>query len=149
MKSFVNEEIELEQILPFSPNLVFHALTAEAGHWWNHRFREGSTVGFEPRIGGRFYEDFGGGSAALYAVVEAIDPPARLVLRGAMGMDGAVVSVMVFDITEEGGGARLSLRHSIIGNLEEGTVDEYREGWREIFGKVLPGWLASKHVSAA
>jgi len=143
MKSFVNEEITLEQVLPYPPGRVFAALTTEIGGWWDHRFREGSTVGFEPRIGGRFYEDFGaGGAAACYAQVTYIDPPRRLKLQGSMGMDGALVSVMDFSLEATEGGTRLGFVHALLGNLEEGLVAEYREGWETIFGKTLPDWLA-------
>jgi uncharacterized protein YndB with AHSA1/START domain len=141
VKRFVNEEITIEQALPAPPERVFRALTLEIGSWWDHRFREGSSVGFEPRIGGRFYEDLGQGSAALYAIVSLIDPPRRLRLEGGMGMDGTLVSVMDFKLEPGSGGTKLSLVHGILGNLEPGIVDEYREGWRAILGKTLPAWL--------
>jgi len=142
MKAFVNEELVLELELAFPPERVFRGLTLEIASWWSHRFRDGSAVGFEPRIGGRFYEDFGGGSAALYAFVTYIEPPIKLRLEGSMGMDGPVVSVMDFDFAKSALGTRLSLRHFILGSLDPGTVEEYRSGWGEILGKTLPAWLA-------
>jgi uncharacterized protein YndB with AHSA1/START domain len=141
MKRFVNEEIVLEEVLSSPPERVFKALTLEIGSWWDHRFKKGSSVGFEPRIGGRFYEDFGQGSAALYAVVGYIDPPRRLRLEGPMGMEGVLVSVMEFNLEGLGAGTRLSLVHGILGNLEPSLVDEYREGWKAILGKTIPAWL--------
>ncbi len=135
-------EIEFACELEAPPGRVFSALTAEIGRWWDHRFREGSTVGFEPRIGGRFYEDWGGGSAALYATVTFIDPPRRLRLEGPMGMDGAVLGVMEFRLEPLPAGTRLSLAHSILGSLEAATAEEYRAGWAELLGTTLPAYLA-------
>ncbi|HET7838551.1 MAG TPA: SRPBCC domain-containing protein, partial [Rectinemataceae bacterium] len=92
MKELVHEEIAQSYDLAAPIEKVFAAITSDIGKWWTHRFREGSTVGFEPKIGGRFYEEWAGGSAALYATVTYIEPPARLRLSGPMGMDGAVTS---------------------------------------------------------
>jgi uncharacterized protein YndB with AHSA1/START domain len=134
-------EIEFACELEASPGRVFSALTAEIGRWWTHRFRQGSTVGFEPRIGGRFFEEWGPGSAALYATVTLIEPPARLRLSGPMGMAGATACSLEYLLAAIPGGSRLSLVHDIFGLLDEDVVEDYRQGWIEILGTTLKAFL--------
>ena len=142
MRELVGEELEFSELLSAEPRRVFLALTGEIGFWWDHRFKEGASVALEPRIGGRFYEETGPDGAVLYATVTRFEPPSRLVLEGPMGMPGAVLSVMDFQLVEEGEGCRLSLRHSILGLLEKPLIEDYRQGWAQILGSTLPSWLA-------
>ena len=48
MKELLREEIALVLELPATPERVFAALSSEIGNWWSHRFKDDSTVGFEP-----------------------------------------------------------------------------------------------------
>src|SRR4051794_37142400 len=70
---------------------VFDAILRMGG-WWPHRFREVSTVVFEPRVGGRFYEDWGGDTGALYGTIVRLSRPDHLAIEGLMGMTGPVTA---------------------------------------------------------
>jgi uncharacterized protein YndB with AHSA1/START domain len=141
MKELVREEIALVYDFDAAPERVFTALTAEIGKWWTHRFKEGSEVGFEPRIGGRFYEEWEVGGAALYATVTYIDPPRKLRLEGPMGMSGAVAASMEFELADSGKGTRLSLVHDILASMAKEEIQEYRMGWAQLLGTTLRGYL--------
>ena len=140
MNELVHDRIAFTCTIGAEIGRVFKAITVEIGSWWSHRFTDGSVVAMEPRIGGRFYEEWSGTSAALYAVVQHIDPPRSLKLAGPMGMDGAVVSVMEFRLEQEGRGTKLSLAHEIFGWIESGTIESYRGGWAELLGHTLKSY---------
>jgi len=144
MKELVREEIALAYDFPAPPERVFAALTAEIGRWWTHRFKEGSEVGFEPRIGGRFYEEWESAGAALYATVTYIDPPRRLRLEGPMGLSGAVAASMDFELTASGTGTHASLIHDILGSMDRAEIQEYRKGWAALLDSALRDYLLGK-----
>jgi DNA-binding transcriptional ArsR family regulator/uncharacterized protein YndB with AHSA1/START domain len=102
------------------------------GSWWPHRFSDASTVGFEMRVGGRFYEDWGDGSGALYGTVTTVQAPARVVVTGPMGMSGPVVGVWSFDLAEDGARTVLRCTHRAFGDIDEETRRGYTEGWTEV-----------------
>ena len=103
------------------------------GSWWPHRFREGARVVFEPFVGGRFYEDWGSGSGALYGTVVRLAPRSHLSVSGAMGMDGPVVGLWSFDLEDDGAGTLLRATHRAFGDIPPDTAEAYRNGWREVF----------------
>jgi uncharacterized protein YndB with AHSA1/START domain len=144
MKELVREEISLAYDLAAPIGTVFAALTADIGKWWTHRFKEGSEVGFEPRIGGRFYEEWEVGGAALYATVTYIDPPRRLRLEGPMGMSGAVAASMQFELESRGSGTRLELVHDILASIDRAELEEYRAGWAELLDRGLRAFVEAK-----
>ena len=78
-------EVEQEVVVAAPREKVFEAL-CRMGEWWPHTFREGSSVHLEPRVGGRFWEDWGDGDGALYATVTGIRRPEQLTCTGPMGM---------------------------------------------------------------
>jgi len=110
---------------------VWDAVT-RMGSWWPHRFREGSTVGFEPVVGGRFYEEWGSGEGALYGVVTRIFGH-HLSVAGPMGMDGPVTAVWTIDLVEDGSGTLLKGTHRAFGDIDEEARASYTSGWGEVF----------------
>jgi DNA-binding transcriptional ArsR family regulator/uncharacterized protein YndB with AHSA1/START domain len=102
------------------------------GEWWPHRYRAGSTVHLEPQVGGRFYEDWGGETGALYGRVVVLERPARIVVEGPMGMSGPVVSVWSYELVEAGSGTLLRGTHRAFGDIDDETKHRYTEGWGEV-----------------
>jgi uncharacterized protein YndB with AHSA1/START domain len=139
MKELVNKSIVQRHSIAAPPERVFSALTAEIGRWWTHRFRTDGVVGFEPELGGRFFEAWSGGGA-LYAEVTYLDPPRMLRLAGPMGMEGAVISTMVFELTAEEHGTSLLLTHDILGALSAETAEDYEAGWKALLGQTLKAY---------
>jgi uncharacterized protein YndB with AHSA1/START domain len=112
---------------------VFKALTEEANAWWCHTANENSkAVHMEPKIGGRFYEDFGNGGGFLYATVTWLKPGEEIELSGAMGFDGPSTGVFSFTLEERGKSTLIKLEHKFFGPLSNETEGMYQEGWKEL-----------------
>lgn len=123
---------------------VFETLLRVA-EWWPHRLRTGSSVSLEPWVGGRFMEDWGGESGALYGFVTFIERPAALVVSRPMGMRGAAASAWTIELDEEsnspgypGGSSSQSngvtvvrIHHSWCGEVDAETRRAYATGWEE------------------
>ena len=116
-----------------APRARVWAAVLRMGEWWPHRFRAGARVVLEPFVGGRFYEDWGDDSGALYGTVMRVDAPAHLSVAGPMGMSGPVVALWSFDLDDDDGGRTvLRYSHRAFGEIDEETRDEYAAGWREV-----------------
>ncbi|MCA9186188.1 MAG: SRPBCC domain-containing protein [Pirellulaceae bacterium] len=79
--------------------------------------------------GGRWFRDLGAGQGHLWGFVQVIKPPTLLELHGPMFMSYPVAGHIQFRLTPVAGGVELSLRHRVIGPVEE----EHRVN-------VVPGW---------
>lgn len=127
-------EVRAEVRIDAPPPKVFDTLLG-IGDWWPHRFRDGSSVALEPWVGGRFMEDFGHGSGALYGTVVLLDRPSTLRVSGPMGMTGAVAGTWTVRCAADGEGSRatrVTLEHSAYGDVDEDTRTAYTEGWGEV-----------------
>lgn len=103
------------------------------GSWWPHRFRDGSAVVFEPRVGGRFYEDWGGDTGALYGTVVKLSRPDHLAIDGLMGMSGPVAAVWMLDLVDDGDSTVVKFSHRGFGDIDDDTRAAYSQGWGEVF----------------
>lgn len=123
---------------------VWEALLRDTDAWWSHRVRKDGTsrILIEPRIGGRFYESFGGGpgepgaraeEGALWGTVTRYEPPSLIRFSGPLGMDLPVTSIYTFHLEEAGGHTTLRLTHRAIGQLRRGWADAHDRGWRQLW----------------
>jgi DNA-binding transcriptional ArsR family regulator/uncharacterized protein YndB with AHSA1/START domain len=136
-------EVEPEVRIEAPPARVCEAITTGIGGWWSHTFFDGK-VRLEPEVGGRFWED-AGDRAALYALVQAIEPPRLLRLSGPMGMTGAVVGSIAFTLDGAGDGDATVVRlsHRAYGDVDADTEASYGEGWRSLLDVELRRYLAA------
>jgi DNA-binding transcriptional ArsR family regulator/uncharacterized protein YndB with AHSA1/START domain len=132
-------DVEQEVQIAADRERVFDAL-CRMGEWWPHAFRQGSTVRLEPRVGGRFWEDWGDGDGALYATVTELQRPERLACTGPMGMGGPVAAVFAMTLEERDGGTRVRLSHHALGAIDDETRAAYEGGWAQMF-EALRGHL--------
>ena len=79
--------------------------------------------------GGRWYRDLGPGQGHLWGLVQVIKPPTLIEIQGPMFMSYAVAGHMQLRLTPAASGVELSLRHRVLGFVEE----QHRQG-------VVPGW---------
>ena len=93
-------EIRKQVRIEASREHVFETLL-RVSEWWPHRLRSGSAVSLEPWVGGRFMEDWGGESGALYGFVTFVERPAALVVSRPMGMQGAAASSWTIELDAE------------------------------------------------
>jgi uncharacterized protein YndB with AHSA1/START domain len=125
-------DVEQEMVVAAPREKVFDAL-CRMGEWWPHAFREGSAVHLEPRVGGRFWEDWGDGDGALYATVTGIRRPEQLTCSGPMGMHTPVTGVFSMELEERPDGTLVRLSHHAVGPIDDETRAAYEGGWSGVF----------------
>lgn len=124
-------EVRHEVRIEASRDLVFEALLT-VDDWWRSRFRSRSTVSLEPWVGGRFMEDWGGESGALYGVVTFIERPTTLVVSRPMGVRGAPASSWTIELGDVAGGRETAVRvlHAVYGSVDAEARRGYAAEWQ-------------------
>ncbi|HEU4965657.1 MAG TPA: metalloregulator ArsR/SmtB family transcription factor [Bacilli bacterium] len=132
-------EIEMEVTIQAPREKVFAALTQDINQWWAYRLggERTSTLHLEPKMGGRFYEDWGNGEGAVWGTVYYFQAPAEIRLNGPLGMKGAVNSDYSYVLEEQDGATVLKLSHQAVGLLQPDWEEAHRHGWQELLGQFL------------
>jgi len=128
---------------------VFDAYVEHIDSWWIRRGRyrysfapettEPRTIRFEPRRGGRFYEEFADGSQYTIGEIVEIDPP-ELLRYTWKAPDWPAVTTITVRFTEHEGRTTVAVTHEGFG--VDGVPDigeSYADGLREILGG-LKAW---------
>lgn len=79
--------------------------------------------------GGRWFRDLGNGQGHLWGFVQVIKPPTLIEIHGPMFMSYAVAGHVQFRLTQISGGVELSLRHRILGMVEDDHREGVTQGW--------------------
>ena len=79
--------------------------------------------------GGRWFRDLGNGQGHLWGFVQVIKPPTLIEIHGPLFMSYAVAGHIQFRLTQISGGTELSLRHRVLGNVEENHRQGVNHGW--------------------
>jgi uncharacterized protein YndB with AHSA1/START domain len=132
------------------PAAAFDMFTTGIDRWWPRH--EGYAYGgdraagvtLEPRIGGRFYEQFVDGDELTVGEVIACDPPGRIVFTWrAPDWDAATEVEVTF--AAEGDGTRVTVEHRFferLGPAGEETRQGFAGGWPTVMGHF------ARHVDA-
>jgi DNA-binding transcriptional ArsR family regulator/uncharacterized protein YndB with AHSA1/START domain len=140
--------IETELRINAEPARVFTALTMEQHRWYPYNYGGDRVrdIVFEPRVGGRLYEDWGDGAGHFYGIVTHYDPPTALTLRG--GLPGGTVLEQTFaleaDADADAAGDATIVRHSMVafGELTDEDVDGIKtHGDLGLFEPQLRAWV--------
>jgi DNA-binding transcriptional ArsR family regulator/uncharacterized protein YndB with AHSA1/START domain len=134
-------KIEQQQRLNAPIEKVFAALTVEMDEWWGMRFKDESKIVVEPWVGGRIFEDWGGGQGALYGNIVYFEPPYRVCSRGPGGINGNF-SNMNWETLERDGDAtirKVSLR--IWGEVPPEMEKMFTEGSKAIAEQMLRNYV--------
>jgi DNA-binding transcriptional ArsR family regulator/uncharacterized protein YndB with AHSA1/START domain len=137
-KSVSLERVELEIDIAAPPPRVWTSLTAHTTQWWPKSFYTGPAKAFlfEPRIGGRLYEDWGGGAGVIWYVVFAVNPGVSIDLQGNLAVPfGPGISLLHLELAPHGTGTRFAVSDSTFGSGGDAQAKE--AGWREVFGDGL------------
>lgn len=81
--------------------------------------------------GGRWFRDLGNGQGHLWGFVQVIKPPTLIEINGPMFMSYPVAGHLQIRLAQIPGGTELSLRHQVLGAVQE----EHRKG-------VVLGWTS-------
>ena len=79
--------------------------------------------------GGRWFRELGNGQGHLWGFVQVIKPPTLIEINGPMFMSYAVAGHIQFRLTQIAGGAELSLRHRVLGLVEDDHRAGVTHGW--------------------
>jgi len=130
-------DIKLEVSIARPAEVVWRSLTSGIGEWWPKAFYVGTTpkrFAIEPQVGGRVFEDWGGGEGALFGTVTAFQENRMLQWAGDMSADfgGPARSVTTFRIqpSEDGSSTVVSFRDTPFGLLSDGAMKGLQEGWQ-------------------
>lgn len=141
-KEFSMEKFHIEQEVQIdaTPNRVFEALTKDVAAWWGAPYQiseTAKTIILEPKLGGRFYEDWGSGQGALWATVTQLKQNEILELTGPIGMSGAVQGIACIALEAKGKATLVKLSHRAVGEVNEQKQKGYSAGWQDLLGKRL------------
>ena len=131
--------VELEIPINASRKQVWKTLIEEPGQWWPKDFygcAETKSFVIEPKVGGRVYEDAGGGAGLLWYTVVTLVPESKLQLAGHMfpGCGGPSVSQLTLELEDVNKGTKLTLRDSTHGLLSPDAEKSLDSGWNYVFG---------------
>jgi hypothetical protein len=90
----------------------------------------------EPRPGGRWYRDLGGDDGHLWGFVQSIKKPALLEIWGPLFISTGATSNLMYRLTEENGGTRISFRHTLVGPVPDEFRQHMAPGWSAIHARV-------------
>ncbi len=137
-------QIEQEITIEAAPARVFEALTNEVSAWWGAPYlisEEAKTLTLEPKIGGRFYEDWGDGAGALWGLVTSFKQNEWIEVSGSIGMSGVVSGVVSFELQTQGNGTIIKLSHRAMGEVNERLQAGYAGGWHDLLAVRLKAFV--------
>ena len=142
-------EIALEWPVESSVQAVWNALFKQPEKWWPAEHRAGgadAVMKFEPKIGGRLYEERPDGGGVLWYTVYALDPMRSVDLRGnlASRYGGPATSLIHIEVVPAAadGTSILKLTDSTFGRLGPDMRTSLHSGWQAIVGDGLVAHLA-------
>jgi uncharacterized protein YndB with AHSA1/START domain len=133
----------LRVFLPAPPPIVFGAFQGHVDRWWGYRLRERARVVVEPRVGGRFAQEWDNGGA-LFGHFTVWDPPQLIVLTGPLAMTRPVLNTVELHFADVPDGTQLEITHRAVGDLEADAREMYASGWQELFGSDLHRFVSSR-----
>lgn len=131
------------------PERVWRALTEETNAWWPKGFfarPESTRMVFEPRVGGRQYEDCANGEGVLWGVVYGIKAPHSLQLAGDLFPEfgGPARLLTTYTLKADGVGTALRLVDCAFGVIGEKLQESLESGWKTILQDSLKPYVEGK-----
>jgi hypothetical protein len=86
--------------------------------------------------GGRWLRDLGGDNGHLWGFVQSIKRPALLEIWGPLFMSTATSNNLIYRLSEEHGGTRISFRHTLVGPVPDEFTKHMAPGWEVLHARV-------------
>jgi uncharacterized protein YndB with AHSA1/START domain/ketosteroid isomerase-like protein len=137
--------VELEVILPVSPNVAYDAATGDIGGWWDHSFSQHpKRLYIEAKPGGGFYEIFDdAGNGVQHAVVIYAERGKLLRFTGPLGFSGnALDAVITYEFKPEGSGTRMHVIVNMMGQMSMEDAQAADQVWHH-FADRLKAYVES------
>jgi DNA-binding transcriptional ArsR family regulator/uncharacterized protein YndB with AHSA1/START domain len=134
--------VTMEITITASIERAWAALTKDVGHWWPRDFlvaADPQQMQFEPRLGGRLFEEGSRGGGAIWYTVYGITPGESIDLVGQLSpaFGGPAQSLLRLSLREQGSQTILELTDAVVGNVGAKSEQSLGEGWRAIFERGL------------
>jgi hypothetical protein len=145
-------EVELRVEIAAARARVWAGLTAEAGRWRPKEFFVGEARDFvcEARVGGRVYEDWGGGQGLLWETVVTCQQEALLQTAGDLfpefGGPGRVFNT--FRLEAKGPGTVLTFSSTVLGRVTPKLRGELEAGWKRLYAEGLKAYAEAAEAEA-
>lgn len=145
-RGFRTVDVQLEARIDAPRSRVWGALVEEIAAWWPKKFYVGtSPVAFriEPRVGGRVYEDWGGGEGALWATVTTVRSGEVLQWVGDLPAEfgGPGRSITSFTLKSEDAATLVQFRDSLFGALAPEVEQHMAAGWKYLLDDCCKPWV--------
>lgn len=136
---------ELEVAIAASPVRVWQALTSESSQWWPkdfHTSERAQRFVIEGVLGGRAYEDFGGGDGLVWFTVIGVEANRELILTGHLlpPFGGPAVTALRITLTAKAKGTLLRVQDDRFGVIGGPSPVE---GWQLVFDGGLRQYVES------
>ncbi len=133
---------ELKVSVAASPERVWQVLVGESAGWWPKEFHTSERVQrfvIEPVLGGRAYEDYGGGDGLVWYSVVGVETGRWLMLAGHLlpPFGGPAVTALRLTLSDEDGGSQLLIEDDRFGVVGESPL----EGWQLVFATGLRSYV--------
>ena len=132
--------VHVEVLIEAPVEHVWKTMVLQTSEWWSRDFCAGaSPEGFhiEPELGGRMFEDWGGGNGLIWGRVNGVEAPKFLQIVGdsSTAFGGPHRNIMTWTLDQPNdapGTTRLRLEHSVFGRITQETADSFITGWNAI-----------------
>jgi uncharacterized protein YndB with AHSA1/START domain len=133
---------------------VWKALVGDATGWWHRAFMTSPrTVSFtiEPKLGGRVFEDYGGGDGLVWGTVIGLTTNQLLMTVGDTSPEwgGPNRSFMTWRLSEADGVTTVRFTQSLFGRVDAAVVGSLENGWRFLFEECLKRFVETGSIEGA
>lgn len=128
--------IELELAINTDRQTAWTCLFEHFSDWWPSDFLcipDAKRIQFEPRVGGRVFEETEDGRSILWGTCVFIMPGESMEFVGHMTptWGGPSVTMIRYHLSDaEGGGTKFRLTDSVLGNVSDEQIANLDQGWR-------------------
>jgi len=135
-------EVLVEVEIDAPRDRVWQAFVADTARWWHPGFNtrpHGVRFTIEPVLGGRMFEDWGGGDGQLWGQVNGLETGRMLQIVGDTDKPwgGPSRNIMTWRFEDAEGGTLVRLQHVLFGNVDEQTGASFEEGWKVLMRDCL------------
>ena len=132
----MRHELEISIEAPVSQ--VWQTLTDRIGEWWPADFfvgKDPQRFVLEAKLGGRMYEDWGGGQGLVWGIVGSLRRNELLQIQGELfpefGGPGRVQST--YSLESAGDGTLFKFSEVLYGSIDEKGLESISSGWKHLF----------------
>ncbi len=118
-----------------SLDATFAALLEQLGPGFDTPEGNSLSAKVEAWPGGRWYRDLGEGNGHLWGHVQAIKRPTLLEFTGPLFMSYAVLSNVLYRLSESEGGTLIAFHHFALGAIPADIRENITKGWTHIHQK--------------